>query len=98
MSQQTPLNRYYPQVANASTDAKNKTSADFRESAKGRSFFGGWLPERLKVHLREKFEGALSEPVVVPEDEVGKLRVAFQEEIQKLEAILGRDLSSWTCK
>ena len=87
------------EVVNASTGAKKlKHPLIVQKARRAGRLLLGWLPERLKVYLREKFEGALSEPEVIPDDEVGSLRVAFQEEIKRLEAILGRDFSSWTCK
>jgi len=87
------------EIVNASTGSKQLKHPLIVQQARraGRLLFG-WLPERFKVSLREKFEGALSEPIVIPDDDIGRLRVVFQEEIQKLEAILDRDLSFWTKK
>lgn len=47
------------------------------------------------MYLREKFEGALSEPVVIPGGEVARLHKVFRPEIEKLEQVLGKDLGVW---
>ncbi len=87
------------EVVNPSTGAKKlKHPLVVKKARRASRLFLGWLPVKFKVFLREKFEGALSETVVVPDDDVGKLRMLFQEEIEKLEAILGRDLSCWKNK
>ncbi|SFM82783.1 sulfotransferase domain-containing protein [Marinobacter pelagius] len=84
------------EVVNASIGAKKLKHPLMVQKARsaGRLLLG-WLPERFKVFLRKKVEGALSEPVIIPEDEVGRLREVFQEEIKKLETTLDKDLSFW---
>jgi len=84
------------EVVNASTGAKKLKHPLIVKRARsvGRLFLG-WLPDGLKVFLREKIEGALSEAVIIPDQEVRRLREVFQGEIKKLETILGKDLSFW---
>jgi len=95
----TKLPEFDFEVVNASADAKKlKHPLTVQKARRAGRLLLGWLPGRFKVYLRENFEGALSEPVDIPNDDVGRLRVVFQEEIKKLEAILGRDLSCWTNK
>jgi hypothetical protein len=50
----------------------------------------------LKLPLRERFVGLLSEPVIIPDREVDRLNEMFREEVKRLEKILRIDLSSWT--
>ena len=55
----------------------------------------GWLPKTLKINLKTKFENSISEPVVIPKEEVARLENYFLPEIKRLEALLGMDLSIW---
>ncbi len=84
------------EVVNASAGAKKLKHPLIVQKARsaGRLLLG-WLPEGLKVSLREKVEGALSEPVIIPNREVDRLNEMFREEVKRLEKILRRDLSSW---
>lgn len=84
------------EVVNSSTGAKKlKHPLAVQKARKAGRLLLGWLPARFKVSLREKFEGALSEPVIIPDDEILRLREIFQEEIKRLETVISRDLSSW---
>ncbi|KPD20489.1 sulfotransferase domain-containing protein [Idiomarina abyssalis] len=95
----TKLPEFGFEVVNASTDAKKlKYPLIVQKARRAGRLLLRWLPERFKVSLREKFEGALSEPVIIPDDEVGRLREMFQGEIKILETVLDRDLSSWMKK
>jgi len=87
------------EVVNSSSGAKKLKHPLIVQKARrvGRlSLF--WLPERFKVSLREKFEGALSEPVVIPDNEVTQLNRSFRTEIEKLQQVLGKDLGMWIRK
>jgi len=95
----TKLPEFDFEVVNASIGAKKlKHPLIVQKARRAGRLLLRWLPERFKVSLREKFEGALSEPVIIPDDEVGRLREMFQGEIKKLEIVLDRDLSSWMKK
>ena len=84
------------EVVNASTGAKKLKHPLIVQKARSvGSVLLGWLPVGLKASLRERIEGALSEPVVIPGDEVDRLNEMFRPEIDKLEQALGRDLEVW---
>ena len=84
------------EVVNASTGAKKLKHPLIVEKARGAGqLLLAWLPEAVKVFLREKIEGALSEPVVIPDDEVARLNKIFRPEIEKLEKVLGKNISVW---
>lgn len=83
-------------VVNASNDAKKlKYPSIVNQARSAGSTLLGWLPDKVKSSLREHFEGMLSEPVIVPDDEVHRLNEMFKEEVERLETTLSRDLSSW---
>lgn len=84
------------EVVNASTGARKLKHPLIVQKARsaGRLLLG-WLPAGLKVSLRERVEGALSEPVIIPDDELERLKEMFSSEIEKLEQVLGRDLGLW---
>lgn len=92
----TKLPEFDFEVVNASIGAKKLKHPLIVQKARsaGHLLFG-WLPKGLKVTLRERVEGALSEPVVIPSEEVARLNEMFMPEIEKLEQVLGRDLGVW---
>lgn len=84
------------EVINASTGARKLKHPMVAQKTRyvGRVLLG-WLPKGLKISLKEKVEGVLSEPVIIPDDEVDRLREVFQVEVKRLETITGKDLSNW---
>jgi len=84
------------EVVNASVGARKiKYPIVMRKARSAGRMLLGWLPEKLKISLKEWIEGVLSEPVVIPDDEIHRLREMFGVEIKKLETITGKDLSNW---
>jgi len=84
------------EIVNASKDAKKiKHPMIVQKAHSAGRVLLGWLPEGVKVFLKEKVEGVMSEPVVIPEYEVNRLREVFQIEIKRLETVTGKDLSAW---
>jgi len=84
------------EIVNASSDAKKLKYPSLEKIVRNAARpLLGWLPESFKASLKTKFEDSISEPVVVSNEEIVYLNKQFEPEIQTLENIIGRDLSSW---
>lgn len=84
------------EVVNASSDAKKLKYPMLEKAARrvGGSLLS-WLPTQLKETLRTRFEGLVSGPIIIPDEEVINLRETYEPEIRNLERVLNRDLSHW---